>query len=425
MKRLLVVDDELNVTRSIARVLNNQSYEVITSNHPLEALQLAERESFNAVLSDQRMPDISGYELLTEMSKLQPGCTRLAMSAHQDFESMVQMFNTGLIEHFIPKPWNNKNIRELLGAHLRSTQTDEIAEMYDQFVTNDPAMKSLFHKMSQLVDHTVPIFVYGETGTGKELVARALHEQAGLSGRFVAVNCSNFSSDLLESQLFGHKKGAFTGAIADQEGLLQAAEGGTLFLDEITDLPATVQNKLLRVLQERVYTPLGCTKEVHFDCRLVSAASTRLHDAVQSGSFRADLMYRLEVIPIDLPPLRARREDAQLLFAHFTDPTTFSEEVAHILNTYEWPGNVRELQNAAMHALAFAGEGEPIDVHHLPARFQKINVQPDCAANLSSNTQTEISRESIELALRRHGNNRSATARELGISRMTLYRYLK
>lgn len=421
MKKLLIVDDEINVTRSLTRALRNEHYEVLTCNDPLDALAIAAATELDVILSDQRMPGMSGPELLSELRERQPECVRLAMSAHQDFNSMIDLFNSGLIQHFLPKPWCNNHLRELLGSYLGSRE--QSSEQFNGIVTRNTAMLELFSKISRLTDPSVPVFIFGETGTGKELVARAIHNQSGRKGRFVAINCSNFSNELFESQLFGHKKGAFTGAVSDQEGLLAAADGGTLFLDEITDLTPASQNKLLRTLQERVFTPLGSTRETSFNCRVISASSTMLHDAVQAGSFRADLMYRLEVIPLSLPPLRERKEDIPLLFSHFTGQQEISESLMSALTNYDWPGNVRELQNAAQHAAAFTDSGS-ISAEHLPERIASNIREREVADSTFSNGQ-KLTPHLIATALERHGNNRSAAARELGISRMTLYRHLK
>jgi len=427
VKKLLIVDDDKNVVRSLCRLLKSEPYEVIGVIDPLEAVKLANNDSYDAVLSDNRMPGMNGVELLSVFHDIQPACKRISMSAYQDFDSLIDAFNQNHIEHFVQKPWVNGALKALLAQFLSPPHQSEQGSPFDQILTQSDSMHRIFNKVVALRRLMSPVFIYGETGTGKELIARALHAQSDRSMRdFVAVNCSNLNAELMESQLFGHRKGAFTGAISDQKGLLAAADGGTLFLDEVTEMPGASQCKFLRALQEREFVPVGSTKPIPFDTQIISASAKRMQAAVDEGEFREDLMYRLEVIPIDLPPLRERGSDILLLFKHFVECNEIGPETRKVLESYYWPGNVRELQNASSYARAFA-DGGPILIDHLPDRVVKGAI---CDSRFTNPIDATVSRkqplvaDDVSKALRLHNNNRSATARSLGVSRMTLWRHM-
>ncbi len=326
-------------------------------------------------------------------------------------------------------------------------------------LSGDPGMHRLWEQIGRVSKQGVPIFISGETGTGKELVARAIHQESPRSGNaLVSLNCANLSETMLESQLFGHRKGAFTGAVRDQPGLLSAADGGTLFLDEVSEIPLTIQAKLLRVLQEREYIPLGATKALRFDTQIISASHTQLRQALQEGKFREDLFYRLHVIPLELPPLRDRTEDAVLLFERFigiemgkkmgkpVNPE-IALDVLTLIRVHDWPGNVRELQNVCAYSVAMSND-QRITLDHLtrelreavvntgggvvfsgtgnpptgpsPGSFRAGGAPADTFGNLS-----RLNRETIMTALEQAAGNRSEAARRLGVSRMTLWRHMK
>ena len=426
MKKLLIVDDCGNVIRALYRLLNFQDYELFCSGDPREALEMVKATTFDVVLTDQRMPGMTGVELLSNVEALQPDCVRICMSGYKDFEDLMAGFNSGLITHFVQKPWDNSDLKTLLASYLSSNRGGSKRSGYSasEFIFQNEKMASLLGKIDLLAGKCTPVFIHGETGTGKELVARAIHSVSAFSsGKFVAVNCNNLSETLLESQLFGHRKGAFTGAVENQAGLLSEAHNGTLFLDEVTDLPYPVQCKLLRVLQEREYTPVGETKSIAFDAQIISAGSTRLETAVQCHGFRADLMYRLDVFPLSIPPLRDRGEDVCLLFKAFTDSAQLDSDVAQAIKTYCWPGNIRELQNAAIYAQTVAA-GQPIRAEHLP---EKVLASDKFQHNINGNAiaETDTGRENILNLLERYHGNKSEVARQLGISRMSLWRQMK
>ena len=427
-KILLIVDDDENVIQALCRLLKFEPYEIVALSDPLEAIELGNHKNFDVVLSDNRMPGMSGIELMHHFLDIQPACKRISMSAYQDFNYLIDAFNQGYIEHFVQKPWKNDALKALLSRFLSPTCASEAGSTFERILSQSDSMFRIFERVSALRDLTSPVFIHGETGTGKELIARALHDQSDRAKRdFIAVNCSNLNPEIMESQLFGHRKGAFTGAISDQIGLLAAADGGTLFLDEVTELPGLAQSKLLRALQEREFVPLGATKPISFDARIISAAATKMQTAVDNGLFRADLMYRLEVIPIDLPPLRERHGDILMLFKHFTGCDKINQETIRVLEAYSWPGNVRELHNASLYACAFANDG-PILVDHLPDRVVNGGAPQDSLTSLQFEQivcgKRHFDANDINEALRLNNNNKSAAARSLGVSRMTLWRHM-
>ena len=322
------------------------------------------------------------------------------------------------------------------------SSADTELKAFHGMLSSSPLMHSLFEKVWRMRLHETSIFICGETGTGKELLARAIHQEgARKEAPFVAVNCANLSEQLLESQLFGHKKGAFTGAVKDQEGIFAAADGGTLFLDEVTELPLSLQAKLLRVLQEREYIPVGDTKPRKFDVQLLSASSTRLSEAVSNGEFRLDLQYRIEVIPLELRPLRDRGLDAVLLFERFVragyaerhgeisdEGVMIDDDVLRAINDYSWPGNIRELKNVCDYVLAMS-HGTHISLDVLPDKFtpQKDNEikADDKSGGKAIILNPALDKERLVTALSMHNGNRTDTADYLGVSRMTLWRKMK
>ena len=333
--RILIIDDEVKVARALSRVIEQQGYDVTRCSSPIEALTFLQEQPFDLVISDQRMPLLNGTELLMQVRELNPEMKAILMSAYTDFNDVVDAFNQGYIDHFLPKPWDDEEVGNLIAGIL-----DSPAEI-PQFVSNpsavepaspdpedmtnfcgllsrSPIMEATFHKLRKAALANMPVFICGETGTGKEMSARSIHLNSGRAEHpFVSFNCANFSEELMVSQLFGHKKGAFTGAISDQKGLLADVGAGTLFLDEVTSFDISLQAKLLRVLQEREFSVLGSNELQPFQGQIVSASSEALRCAVERGGFREDLRYRMEVIAVNLPPLRERPEDILFLFRRF------------------------------------------------------------------------------------------------------------
>ena len=360
---ILLVDDEKAVLSSLTRCLVRLGVNLVDFSCPQQALEYARDNRPDLVISDQRMPLMQGSEMLSQIKALWPDVQCIILSGYSDLESLTDALNRRVIDRFISKPWDNNELRMIATAALREQGLFGISAEKNPIQTTDfhgmlssnPAMYRLFERITKSARANIPIFISGDTGTGKELVAKACHaESPRKSQPFIAINCANFNEHLIESQLFGHKKGAFTGATAEHQGLFAAAQQGTLFLDEVTTLPMPLQAKLLRVIQEREFSPVGSHQTYPFAAQLLTASSTTLADAVQRGEFREDLYYRLNVIPLTLPPLRDRGEDAVVMAEHFLQLFArreekrfkgFSEDAKGFLRQYPWPGNVRQLEN--------------------------------------------------------------------------------
>ncbi|MCG8415076.1 MAG: sigma-54 dependent transcriptional regulator [Pseudomonadales bacterium] len=459
MHNVLILDDDEYVLKSLARLFAAEDYALSRFQDPMEALIQCTTRSFDLIISDQRMPGMTGTEFFAQVAEVQPETRRLLISGYSDFESVTDAFNQQIIHKFIVKPWNNDQLRSLvaeqlalkeagpgvavapsgLSAERASAQpSDEVS--FHGIVTSDQALNQQIAIIRQTATSEAPFFIHGETGTGKELIARAIHlESERATQAFVALNCANLTESLLESQLFGHKKGAFTGADKDQKGLLAEAEGGTLFLDEVTEIPLPLQAKLLRVLQEREYSPVGETRVIPFDVKVISASSTSLEQAVGEGNFREDLRYRLEVMPISLPPLRARTSDKGMLFDYFLEnqlerhghkPMLVDEAVYGCIDSYPWPGNVREMVNVCTYVAALATEEESIvTLEKLPPTLRapagSTNTQAAAPAAEPKAQRPQVTRESLEEAIEKFDGHRETIAQHFGISRMTLWRKMK
>lgn len=451
---LVIVDDEPEIIAALKRTLMRVDVVIESFTSPRLALEFIKENQPTIVLSDQRMPDISGLTLLKETQKYWPNTKRVMLSAYQDFDKISEGFNDKIIEHFIAKPWNNVEIQLLISDNATSGASPVAEQQLTHHIIGESVeMKVLMDNVAKAAGANAPVFIHGETGTGKELIANACHELGvKRKGPFVAVNCANFSESLIESQLFGHKKGAFTGAIADQEGIFSQGNSGTIFLDEITTLPLNLQSKLLRVIQERNFSPLGSTEVVSFDAQIISASSTGLAEAVNQGEFREDLFYRLNVIPLRIPPLRSRGQDALLLADYFM--TKFSQEnqkvfegfddnAQHFLNSYQWPGNVRQLENL-MHSTSVMNDSPLITLDMLKALLTDIdalldNATSSTAAIQQGNTyqggakeqQQEVTplylveKKAIEQAIEQCNGCVTQAAALLEVNPSTLYRKIK
>lgn len=463
MYSILLVDDDEYVLKSLARLLKPESYAISQFQDPREALIQCNARKFDLIISDQRMPGISGTAFFTEVAKVLPDARRILISGYSDFGAVTDAFNDQIIHKFVVKPWNNHTLKALVADQLAQRELDEQNSLppsdlqpesaslrpndqvtFHGIVTSDKTMSQQLAIISKTATSDAPFFIHGETGTGKELIARAIHLESERTHKpFVALNCANLTESLLESQLFGHKRGSFTGADRDQKGLLAEVEGGTLFLDEVTEIPLALQAKLLRVLQEREYTPVGETRSIPFDVKVISASSTSLEQAVRDGKFREDLRYRLEVLPITLPPLRARGSDKGILFDYFLENQlarhghqliAVSEDVYNCIDTYPWPGNVRELVNVCTYIAALtSGNEKELTVEMLPptlrvsATANSPEGQSDTklAAPSGSTRAPELTRESLMQSLEELNGHRESVARFFGISRMTLWRKMK
>ncbi len=378
---LLLVDDDVNILQALKRALHNIQANVIDFNSPLTALEYCQCNQPDVVISDQHMPGMNGCEFLEHIKQRWPNSQRIILSAHQDFDLVAAAFSSGVVEKYICKPWVNKELKFVIDKALsRDTAVTTTPEennttplsgliKFHGIVAEDAAMHELFESIRHASITNAPIFITGETGTGKELVAKACHSESYHKDQpFIAVNCANFSETLIESQLFGHVKGAFTGAISNQEGLFSAAKEGTLFLDEITTLTKPLQAKLLRVIQEREFSPVGTNNVVKFHAQIISASSNSIGNSVIEGEFREDLYYRLNVITMSLPPLRERGGDLVHIASYFLKKYSkvenkhfkkFSRNAIQIMCAYDWPGNIRQLENV-IHGMVILNSGEQI-----------------------------------------------------------------
>jgi two-component system response regulator AtoC len=449
-KRILVVDDEDKMRRLLELTLTSLGHEVVQAGDGEEALARFSESAFDLVLTDLRMPRLDGLGLLRRLRERGETLPVVVLTAHGSIETAVEAMKLGAVDYIL-RPFEMSTVELAVARALAMDQVqrenrflrDEMERGWGEFIGQGPAMQTLYQLIRQVAPARSSVFVVGETGTGKELVARAIHQESGRAGLFVAINCAAIPADLLESELFGHRKGAFTGAERDRMGRFEVASGGTLFLDEITEMPLALQSKLLRVLQESSVERLGSHTPVQVDLRVVAATNRDPQQAVSTGQLRQDLYYRLNVVRVEAPPLRERREDIPLLAEHFLEkysrelgrrPPRLIPETLARLNAYAWPGNVRELENI-MERAAVLARGDNITPDQLP-REVSADTAPAAAAapaveagpgdNLIMQPRVEALEKSlIQEALRRTGDNKSAAARLLDISERSLWYKLK
>jgi two-component system response regulator HydG len=446
MRRVLVVDDEQQMCEFLEVGLAERGYDVTWRVSADEAFELALRDDFDAVVTDLRMRGMDGIALCTRLTDNRPDVPTIVITAFGSLDTAIATIRAGAFD-FLPKPFD---IDQLVIALERATQQRALraevkrlqgmvagAQRFDELVGTSAAMRAVFELIERTAGVDAPVLVTGESGTGKELVARAIHRRSRRSGGpFVAVNCAALPESLLESELFGHVRGAFTDARTAKKGLFVEASGGTLFLDEIGELPLAMQAKLLRALELRMVRPVGGSVEVPFDVNLVAATNRDLDDAVAGGRFRDDLYYRLDVVRIHLPPLRSRGEDILLLAQGFVSRaaarmgkrvTGMSPAVAEKLLAYAWPGNVRELLNCVERAVALA-RFEQLAVDDLPERVRHYRVAHVLVASEDPSELVpleEVERRYILRVLDAAGGNKSIAARILGLDRKTLYRRIE
>ena len=453
--RVLLVEDEPNMARTLAKILERKGYDVATAPNGAEALTVLADGSVDVVITDLNMPVMDGMALLRHLQPDPPpvaGERRLlspptiVLTGHGSTQAAVEAMKLGAWDYLV-KPCNPDELLMTLEQVLRVSDLErenhrlreQIARTqgFGEIIGQSAAMRRIYEAIEALAQNATTVLITGESGTGKELVARGIHTRSGRATRpFVALNCGAVSDTLLDSQLFGHRRGAFTGAAADHEGVFQAAHGGTLFLDEIADIPAALQVKFLRAIQEREVTPLGTTRPVKVDVRLVAATNRDLAAEVQAGNFRSDLYYRLNVVHLPLPPLRERRDDVPLLARHYVEryarqfdvaPKTIQPAALARLETYDWPGNVRELQNVIERCFALAPNDDITlaSLAHLvgPTAVPSDGAALDFGRAVPSLEETE--RQLIGAALRQANGNKNQTARLLGIDRQRLYRKLE
>lgn len=369
--RVLVVDDELSMREFLEIFLNKEGYEVTTAAGGAEACELVDKEQFDLVVSDIKMPGVDGIEVLRKVKKVDPRTEVIMITAFASHETAVETMKEGAYD-YITKPFKVDEIRRIvanaLDKQILSRENIALKQQLGQqygfgnIIGSDPRMVEIYELIQRAAPTPTNILIVGETGTGKELVARSIHATSPRNNQpFVVINCGAIPGELLESELFGHRRGSFTGAMYNKKGLFEIADGGTLFLDEVGELPMNLQVKLLRAIQERKFLPIGDTQERSVDVRLVSASNRNLLEGVEKGQFREDLYYRLNVIQIRVPPLRERRSDIPMLADHFLDKYSkslgkdirkISSEALNYLRGYAYPGNVRELENIIERAIA-------------------------------------------------------------------------
>ncbi len=450
---MLVVDDEELYRRALERILRRTGYRASTARNAAEALAVVQGEPVDLVLTDVRMPGLSGTELVRQIHEFDPELPCIVITGYGGPESSLEALRAGAW-WYLEKPFDQDHlevVRKLVAQaiehrQLRAENRELRSELrgrydFDQIIGSSPALLRVLETVKKVAATDSTVLITGESGTGKELIARALHYNSRRADRtLVTVNCGAIPEELLESELFGHVRGAFTNAVADREGRFAAADTGTLFLDEIGDMSPTLQVKLLRVLQDGTFEPVGSSKTVAVNVRVIAATNQDLERAIREKRFREDLFYRLNVIPIEVPPLRERRSDIPLLLEHFLDPERhernrriegISPEALELLCNYDWPGNVRELENLCERLAVLRPEGGVIDVEDLPRhvaasrRHRAVGPElPPGGASLSD-LVGEFESELIRQALERTGWNKQQAAALLRMNRTTLLEKIK
>jgi DNA-binding NtrC family response regulator len=443
--RILVVDDDRAMCQLLFDLLSEDGYAVEVAHDGETAIEKYKTSRFDLTITDLMMPKMKGIELVRRLREMNGGAAVLLITAFGTIESAVEAMRAGAF-HYVTKPFHNDEIliqvkraleQQSLQKELQRLRTEvQARDRFQNIVGQSEAMQKVFETVAQVSDLPANLLIEGESGTGKEIVARAVHFNSARSGGpFVAVNCAAIPENLLESELFGYVRGAFTDARRDRRGLFQEATGGILFLDEISEIPLTLQAKLLRVLEDKEVRPLGANQSEKVDARVVSASNQDLAELVRAGRFRQDLYYRLNVIRIVLPPLRQRRDDIPLLVNHFIQKFADNSKrkvegvdgsVLATLKAYDWPGNIRELEHAIEHAVPL-GKDAVIGVADLPPQIVArgdgaLTVEQAIAKQL---TLHELEREYIGRTLEVTHGNKTEAARILGVDRTTLYRKLE
>jgi len=437
-KKVLVIDDDDSLRRVIEFTLDEAGFRVLTARDGSQGLQLFAEELPSVVLTDIQMPGISGYDVLQSIRSSHPEVRVIIVTAFGTVEQAVDAMKDGAFD-YLTKPFSRDELTLVVkrafsflkleeeNSRLKQELSDKVD--FEHLVGISDAMQDVFERVRRVAASDASVLIGGESGTGKELIARAIHYGSGRrNGPFVPINCAAIPADLLESELFGHVKGAFTGAVKDRKGKFELADGGTLFLDEIGDLSPHLQPKLLRVLQEMEIEPVGADQMRKIDVRIVSASNRNLEEEIKTEHFREDLYYRLSVIPVNLPPLRERKQDIPVLVRHFLDVHTqtgrleISPEAMTQMMTYQWPGNVRELQNV-VEQVVILRQGETIEARDLPKKITEMAVSrisqvlnlPDEGFSLA-----ELEKEAVLQALQHCNWNQTKAADFLRVPRHTL-----
>lgn len=452
---MLIVDDERDILTTLSLTFEEE-YDVFEANSGAEGLTILDQQEIALIIADQRMPEMTGVEFLERSIAKRPHAIRMILTGYTDTASLIRAINAGRIYRYITKPWdrdeltitvrracesyvlameNQRLLKELQVANDRLQAENlylkrevEKDPRYGNIIGKSPAMRRVFDLMEKVIDSSATILLTGETGTGKGVIAHHLHHHGPRQGKlFIEQNCGALPETLLESELFGHRRGAFTGAVQDKKGLFEVADSGTLFLDEVSEMSPTMQVKLLQVLQDGRMRRIGETESRQVDVRIIAATNRDLESEVKGGAFRADLYYRLSVFPIRTPPLRERREDIPLLVQYFLEQQCqklkrpvigLSQEAMQRLCDYDFPGNVRELQNLIERAVLLSN-GSRLDLD------EWLPEPGDRSRSVGSPTLTQLEKEHILEQLRSRNGNLALVAKDLGISRTTLWRRMK
>ena len=445
MIRVLIVDDEYQLLEAFKKKLSKEGMEVFTASNGQEAITIIKQETLDIGLFDIKLPDTDGVELLEKLREIQPTAEVIMLTGYASVDTAIRSMKLGAYD-YLTKPVKLSELHTvILKAYEKKQLKDKTivleeqlqrVEVHDKFIGESKEMNAVKKAISLVGNSNVPVLILGETGTGKELVARAIHAQSSRAANpFVIINASNLQESILESELFGYKKGAFTGAQTDKVGLLQIANTGTFFVDEVGDMGMPIQSKLLRVLETGVFRKLGDTKEITVDVRFIFATNKVIEEEVKANRFRKDLFYRLNTFVIQVPPLRDRKDDIPILTKYFLEKharkgnrKAVSRQALNLLVTYHWPGNVRELANVIERAILISADRSEIIPDDLPQAI----VLPSFATeerkrSLSQDTLRldSMEKEHIEKVLEFAGGNKSKAARLLGISRKKLYQKIE
>jgi len=440
--RIVILDDEVVTVRRLVHALKRDGYETEGFVDTVEAMNRLREAPPDVLVMDVHLKGADGVDLMQRLHNLIPNTAVILITGYASIDNAVDATKKGAF-HYLAKPFRLETLREVIGNALQyalhSQQEDALAEevrkthRFGEIIGEAPAMQAIFKTIAQVAPVDCNVLIRGESGTGKELVARSLHQNSPRAGApFVPFNCGAFAEELVANELFGHEKGAFTGAVTTRKGLLESANGGTVFLDEVGEMPLSMQVKLLRVIQERTFLRVGGVKPIDLDVRFIAATNQEMEKMLATGAFRQDLFFRLKVVMIDLPPLRKRREDIPALVAHFTANSAkqfgkprpaVNDDFLAALTSYPFPGNVRELQHLVERAVALTQDGA-LRLADLPPDFSLAETKP-VPPDESARPLKSLEKDHIFEVYRQTGYNQSETARLLGISRTTLWRRLR
>jgi len=441
--KILIIDDEEVALNNLKHVMEKEGYSIIGTQHSTKALKLLHENVFDVVLTDLRMEKIDGMQILEQCHELHPDTEVILITGYATLESAVEAMKQGAF-YYIAKPFKLDEVRKVVKEAVEKVwlkkENRELRDQLENFqgkvkiVTQDPIVHKLLDTASQIAPTDCNVLISGESGTGKELFAKYVHFRSKrFEGPFLAINCGALSEELLANELFGHEKGAFTGAMSMKKGLIEMASGGTLFLDEITEMSTSMQVKLLRVIQEREVMRLGATESVKVDVRLIAATNRDIQSAIETGQFRQDIYFRLNVVSLKIPPLAERKDDIPLLSYYFLkkystlmkkEVTAISQDVTALLMNYDFPGNVRELENIIERGVAITSS-DTIEKIHLPEDIRSLSIRTFRKKEGQIPTLEEQEVSYIEWVIKEVGGNKTLAAQTLGIDRVSLWRKLK